>query len=103
MSDEIKRGWKYRAIRILLVALVVSFGVNFCYGPIWFWRNFVGWKETEVLRSLGPPFYNSRDPQLGDDKPGQPYTLGWYHGVGCRLSLHFSADGTVQSEDRDTK
>jgi hypothetical protein len=96
-----KRGWKFRAVRAALIAALICLPINSCYGPFWFWRDHVGWKETDVVRSLGPPEVDSRVLDL--DKPGQPYTLGWYHGFGCRLSVHFNADGIVRSEDRDSK
>jgi hypothetical protein len=97
-----ERGWKFRATRAALTAAVICLPVNSCYGPFWFWRGHVGWKEADVVGSLGPPDFDSR--ALDIDKPGQPYTLGWYHGLaGSRLAVHFNAGGTVQSEDRDSK
>jgi hypothetical protein len=103
MTDKTKRGWKYHAIRILLVALVLALGVNFCYGPFWSSGNFVNWKQTDVLRSLGPPDSDSRDIDGGEEIPGQAYTLSWNDKFGGRLTLHFSADGIVRAEQRSSK
>jgi hypothetical protein len=98
-----KPGWKFRVMRAGLTAAVICLAVNSCYGPFWFYRDHVGWQETDVVRSLGPPDVDSR--VIGMDKPGQPYTLGWYHGLvsNCRLAVHFSADGIARSEERDSK
>jgi hypothetical protein len=90
-------------MRAALTAAVICLAVNSCYGPFWFWRGHVGWKETDAVRSLGPPFYDSRI-QRGD-KPGHEYTLGWYYGLESNraLSLHFNADGIARSEERSSK
>ena len=75
ITPRTKRLRKFAAIAALLLL-----GVSAAYGPPWFWRDFAGWDKAAVVRSLGPPLHDSR--VHGDDKPGGPHTLGWYHGAG---------------------
>ena len=91
-----------RFIRVGIAAAVLMLGVSTCFGPPKFWRNYEGWKEAEVTARLGKPIYDSR--VTGDDPPGQPYTLGWYHGVaGEMLGLNFDTSGKVVKQWHDSK
>jgi hypothetical protein len=86
---------------VATVAAILVLCVSTCYGPPKFWWNYEGWDEADVAARLGKPIYDSR--VTGDDKPGQPYTLGWYHGVGAQLGLEFDASGKVVKQWRGSK
>ena len=89
-------------LEVGVVAVLLAVGVNTCYGPPKFWRSFVGWKEAEVIHSLGEPNYDSR--VHDGDKAGQSFTLGWYHGLGgTHLTLEFDRCGTVVRQSRGIK
>ena len=84
------------------VAVLVLLGVPTCYGPPRFWRSHHGWTESDVVSSLGEPVYDSRKsppnynaPLSEDYRQGDPFTLGWYHGIGVQLSLHFENDEVI--------
>ena len=85
-----------RYIRIVILAAILMTGINTCYGPPKFWSNYEGWKESDVVARLGTPLFDSR--VIGNDKPGQPYSLGWYHGFGMQLGMKFDANGKVVSQ-----
>lgn len=83
----------------MLVAMLLAW-ISLVYGPPWFWGSFVGWTEEQVIRRLGQPWYDER--QEPSYIPGNDYTLGWYHGVGCQLGLKFK-NGVVQRQWRGSK
>jgi hypothetical protein len=101
MADKLD-GWRWGTVaRIVIFGGILLFGVNSYFGPPRFWGSFVGETESDVVSSLGKPLYDSRI--QGNDKPGQPYRLGWYHGFAQQLSLNFNAQGTVESQRRGSK
>jgi len=91
----------WRLIQFGIAAGLLAIGVSTCYGPPIYWRNFVGWKESDVVQSLGRPIYDSR--VIHPELPRNPYRLGWYHGVGAQLILDFNDKDVVTTQTRGSK
>jgi hypothetical protein len=94
---------KRRAKRIKRVlacgAIAMALGIHECFGPVMGWYDFRGWTKDGVVRILGTPEYDSRNPsQSGSVPAGVAYILVWRYGLGNGVRLDFNAAGVVVNE-----
>jgi hypothetical protein len=85
-------------VSVLLLCAAVRLGRSI-YGPSRYWRDFSGMTENEVIKSLGPPAFDTRQDLEPMFRPRNAVSLHWGHGWRFRTRVVLS-NGVVVAVER---